>query len=159
MRLKFYAVFGLLLFSIVFEDHTVGGQQQENDKVDSNAIGHRRVPRSLLLVKTAVVAGAIGIIAGLIIGHKKSREKNHIQSWGHHHHYRRRSISDSSNETGSVTSKYDDAELLRAAKILDQLGCGGRLVCELHQQRKEDLNETGVIKTSVCRRLLYWDSA
>jgi hypothetical protein len=101
------------------------------------------VPRSLLLVKTAVVAGAIGIIAGLIIGHKKSREKNHIQSWGRHHHYRRRSISDSSNETGSVTSKYDDAELLRAAKILDQLGCGGRLVCELHQQRKEDLNETG----------------
>jgi uncharacterized membrane protein YsdA (DUF1294 family) len=141
MQLKFYAVFSLLLFSIVFEDHTVGGQQQENNKVDSNAIGHRRLPRSILLVKTAVIAGAIGLVVGLAIGHKKTREKNHIQAWGHHH-YRKRSIGDG-NQTGSFTPKYDDAELLRAAKILDQLGCGGRLLCELYQQKKEDLNETG----------------
>ncbi|KAI9564280.1 hypothetical protein GHT06_008018 [Daphnia sinensis] len=69
-------------------------------------------------------------------------EKNHIQAW-HVHNYRKRS-TDEVNATNFTSPDYDDSELLRVAKIFDQLGCGGRLVCELHQQKHEDLNDTGL---------------
>lgn len=140
MQLKFHDFCGLLLFSVCFQDHGVGGQQQDDSKLDPNE--HRRLPRSIFLVKTAVVAGAIGLIAGLVIGQKKAREENHIQAW-HPHNYGKRSIADG-KETNLTKPDYDDSELVRVAKIFDQLGCGGRLVCELHQQKQEDLNDTGL---------------
>lgn len=140
MQLKYYAFCGLLLFSVVFQDHSVDGQQQDSSKIDSNE--HRRLPRSILLVKKVIVVGAIGLIAGLVIGHKKTREKNHIQAW-HVQNYKKRSIGDV-NENNYTNPDYNDPELLRVAKIFDKLGCGGRIVCQLHQQNPEDLNDTGL---------------
>ena len=130
MQLKLYAAF-CLLFVVLFQDNLVGGMQENGGKSDNEI---RRGARSAI-IKTAAVAGSIGLVAGLIIGHKKASNK----ASNHHHHNWKRSIGEDLHPSPDLSEE----ELIRAAALLDHLGCGGRLLCELHQKHPDDLDHTG----------------
>lgn len=142
MQLKFYIAFGLFLLSMIVQHHLAEGQEHSDTKSDSTAVQGRRVRRSLILLKTAAVAGVIGMIAGLIIAEKKARG-TFFKSSRPFGHFRKRSIGDAN---GDPVFEYDDDgddALMRAAEVLDNLGCGGRLLCELHQKKPHELDDTG----------------
>lgn len=133
MQLKYHVASCWLLFVVLFQDNLVGGMQEDGGKSVANEI--RRGTRSTIL-KTAAVAGVIGLVAGLIVGSKKASNK---ASHNHHHHWKR-SIGE---DVYQPSSDPNEDELVRAAAVLDHLGCGGRLLCELHQKHPDDLDHIG----------------
>lgn len=144
MQFKFYTIFALVLLIFILQEDQVSGQRVQNTTESRPAVQHRRVGRALFLIKTALVSGVIGFIAGLVVGKKKAYKKIAYQGVAYKSEYGTPNFDHFSHRSVGSESDSDGHEALyRTAAVLDNLGCGGRLLCELYQKNPSELDSDG----------------
>ncbi|KAK4019793.1 uncharacterized protein LOC116915934 [Daphnia magna] len=104
---------------------------QNSDAAEEHQSGHRVVrqlnSRTRLLLGAAglaALAGSVGLVTGLAIGNRHSRQHDGFRV-----------------KRSELGFEIDEAMVLEVA-AMDESGCGARLLCELHQEEPSQLNGT-----------------